>query len=449
MTPVPSFGEAARVWAGIGLNSFGGPAAQIALMHKTLVDDKQWVSEGRFLHALNFCMLLPGPEAQQLATYLGWLLHGVRGGLVAGLLFVLPGYLALMALSIAYVALGDVTAVTAALYGLKAAVLAVVVEAVARIGKRVLKNPAMYALAAAAFVALFVFAVPFPLVVVGAGLAGLLGARIAPRSFVVLQGVGGGKGVVDHLLDGELPEPARPDVGRAVRTALAWAAIWLVPVGALWLALGPDHVYARIATFFSQAAVVTFGGAYAVLAYIAQAAVETYGWLRPEEMLDGLGMAETTPGPLIMVVEFVGFVAAYRNPGDLPPLLAGLLGATLTTWVTFAPCFLWIFVGAPWVEALRGRPALAAALSAITAAVVGVVLNLAVWFALHVVFAEVTLVAGPLGTRWQVPAWPTVDVGAALIALGSAVAILRFHVGLVRVLMVAMVAGVVLHAFGA
>lgn len=430
-----SFGEATRTWARIGLESFGGPAGQIAVMHRVLVEEKRWVGESRFLHALNYCMLLPGPEAMQLVTYMGWLLHGVRGGLVAGLLFVLPGYLALLALSVAYAAFHEVTWVAAALFGVKAAVLAVVVEAVVRIGKKVLKNGAMAAIAAAAFVALFVFGAPFPAVVLGAGLLGLVGGRVAPAAFVVVKGpAGGDAGVVDVLLDREVPAHARPDLGRATRTAAAWLAIWLLPVAGLWVGLGPDHTLTRIATFFSQAAVVTFGGAYAVLAYIAQAAVETYGWLRPEEMMDGLGLAETTPGPLILVTQFVGFLAGWRHLDGVPPLLGGLLGATLTVWVTFAPCFLWIFVGAPWVEAIRGRAALSAALSAITAAVVGVVLNLALWFGLHVLFARVEEVEGAWGTRWLRPEWATVDGAAVGIAALAAVALLRFHRGMLEVL---------------
>ncbi len=426
-----SFGEAARVWAGIGLNSFGGPAAQIAVMHKTLVEEKRWIGEDRFLHALNYCMLLPGPEAQQLATYIGWLLHGVPGGLVAGGLFVLPGYVALLALSAVYLEFHDVAAVGAALFGVKAAVLAVVIEAIVRIGKRVLKNPVMVALAVGAFIALAGFHAPFPLVVVLAGAIGLFGGRVWPERFVVVKPPEGKVGVIDALLDRQVPEHARPSVGRALQTAAIWLVIWLAPVGALWAVLGRENVFTRIALFFSGAAVVTFGGAYAVLAYIAQQAVENYHWLTPPEMLDGLGMAETTPGPLIMVVEYVGFLAAARNPGSMSPLLAGFLGATLTTWVTFAPCFLWIFVGAPWVEALRGKRSLTAALSAITAAVVGVIANLALWFGMHVLVHD-----------------GAVDVVACGIAIASAVAILRFHAPLPAVLAGAAGSGLLAWALG-
>jgi chromate transporter len=429
-----SFSEATRTWAWVGLNSFGGPAGQIAVMHRKLVEEKRWIGEDRFLHALNYCMLLPGPEAQQLAVYVGWLLHGVPGGLVAGTLFVLPGYVALLVLSTLYAEFHEVAFVGAALFGLKAAVLAVVVEAVIRIGKRVLKNRAMTTIAVLAFVALFVFSAPFPLVVLTAGGIGLAGGRFAPDRFVVIRSAGGKGGVVDAMLEADVPAHARPSARRAALTAATWLALWLVPVVGLWFLLGPEHVFTRIGVFFSQAAAVTFGGAYAVLAFVAQRAVETYHWLAPGEMLDGLGMAETTPGPLILVLQHVGFLAAYRNPGALPPLAAGFLGATLTVWVTFAPCFLWIFLGAPWVEALRGRAALSAALSAITAAVVGVVLNLAVWFGIHVLFHQVAEVRGLLGTRWAVPELGSLDPVALVIAVLSALALLRYHVGMTTTL---------------
>jgi len=376
--PVP-LRDAAHVWARVAALSFGGPAGQIAVMHRILVDEKRWVDEPRFLHALNFCMLLPGPEAQQLATYIGWLLNGRIGGLIAGGLFILPGALAIMALSWIYVLWGTTGVVAGLFFGLKAAVLAIVVQAVFRIGARALTSVAARWIAVAAFLAIFLFNVPFPLIVLGAGAIGWLALR---SSVKVPQGVSGGapvrwRGV---FFDG-----------------LFWSALWLVPVGVLLLWLGPTHVFSQIALFFSKMAVVTFGGAYAVLAYVAQQAVEGYGWLQPGEMLDGLGMAETTPGPLIMVLQFVGFLGAYRDPGLLSPLLAGTLGGLIATWVTFAPCFLWIFLGAPFVERLRGHAALAGALAAITAAVVGVILNLAIWFGIHAMFGRVTqLSAGPV-----------------------------------------------------
>ena len=377
--PEVPFGEAFRVWLKIGLLSFGGPAGQIALMHRTLVEQKRWIGENRFIHALNYCMLLPGPEAQQLAVYVGWLLHGTAGGLVAGILFVLPGAIVMLALSVLYVLFQDLVAVEALFFGIKAAVLAVVVEAVLRIGRKILKNQAMIAVAGLAFVAIFFFDLPFPAIVLAAGLTGLIGARLAPGRFGVLGGDDG---------EGEAEPGRAPPLGRAVTTALLCGLLWATPVvlAALWL--GGDSVFVAEGVFFSKLAVVTFGGAYAVLAYVAQQAVEVHNWLQPGEMLDGLGLAETTPGPLIMVVQFVGFLGAFRHPGPFDPLLAGVLGAALTTWVTFVPCFLWIFLGAPYVERLRRNRALSAALSAITAAVVGVVLNLAIWFGLHVVFAR-------------------------------------------------------------
>ncbi len=429
-----SFREALRVWSYIGLNSFGGPAGQIALMHRVLVEEKRWVGEQRFLHALNYCMLLPGPEAQQLAVYIGWLLHGYAGGLAAGLLFVVPGFFAMLGLSILYASYGSLGPVSAAFFGLKAAVLSVVVEAVLRIGKRALKNPAMKGVAAVSFIGIFLFSIPFPLIVATAGLVGLAGGRIWPPFFVSAPTAGGGGGAVDQLLEAEVPPHTRPSLPRALWVAAVGLSLWLVPVFALYVSSSGQSVYSHIATFFSKTAVVTFGGAYAVLAYIAQAAVEQYGWMKPGEMLDGLGLAETTPGPLIMVVEFVGFLAAYRNPGALPPLWAGCLGAVLTTWVTFAPCFLWIFVGAPWVEWLRGNRVWSAALSTITAAVVGVVLNLSLWFSLHVIFTEIGSWKGPLGMALPVPVWESLDVGALLISVGAMVATLRFHVGILKVL---------------
>ena len=359
------FPEALRTWARIAALSFGGPAGQIAVMHRILVDEQRWIGERRFLHALNYCMLLPGPEAQQLAIYIGWLMHGTAGGLAAGLLFVLPGFIAIMALSILYALLGNVGVVAALFFGLKAAVLAVVVQAVIRVGRRALKNRVMTAIAAAAFVGIFAFDVPFPLIILAAGLIGFVGGRLGSPAFLAGGGHGGAAGAevadADTVLGEETPDHARPGPWWAVRIGAVLLTLWIAPVGVLLATLGPGNVFTDIAVFFSKMAVVTFGGAYAVLAYVAQAAVETYGWLRPGEMLDGLGMAETTPGPLIMVVQFVGFMGAFRDPGTLPPLLAGALGGVLTTWVTFVPCFLWIFAGAPFVETLRGNTALSSA----------------------------------------------------------------------------------------
>ncbi len=437
--------DAVRVWLRVAALSFGGPAGQIAVMHRILVDEKRWVSDARFLHALNFCMLLPGPEAQQLATYIGWLMHGTLGGVIAGGLFILPGIVAIMALSWVYVLFGSVGVVAGLFYGLKAAVLAVVLHAVVRIGKRALRNRTMVGIAGAAFLALFLFHAPFPLVIATAAAIGYVGAR---AGFASLE-VGTGHGTADDSLLGTVGvAAARPSLGRAVRSAAPWLALWLVPVALLTLLLGRANVFTEIAIFFSKMAMVTFGGAYAVLAYVAQQAVEGFGWLRPGEMLDGLGMAETTPGPLIMVLQFVGFMAAFRDPGSLPPLLAATLGGLLATWVTFMPCFLWIFLGAPFVEAMRGNRPLAGALSAITAAVVGVILNLAIWFAIHTLFREVRTVQ----SAWlslDVPVPASVEPWALVLAAAAIAAMFRFKVGMVPTLAVCSAAGAALHIMGA
>ena len=428
-----SFAEATRVWLRVALLSFGGPAGQIAVMHRILVEEKKWISESRFMHALNYCMLLPGPEAQQLATYIGWLLHRTAGGLVAGTLFVLPGVVAILILSILYAGFKELTLVQAIFFGIKAAVLAIVVEAVIRIGNRALKNGAMVALAAAAFVAIFFLDVPFPLVIIGAGLIGYIGGRVDPERFAVIQGhAAGAAPAVDTLLEGDL-EHARPSLARAAKVLAIWLPLWLGPLAMIVWMLGPGNVFSEIGVFFSKMAVVTFGGAYAVLAYVAQEAVQHYRWLTASEMLDGLGMAETTPGPLIMVLQFVGFLAAFRSPGTLNPYVAGVFASVLTTWVTFTPCFLWIFLGAPYVERLRGNRALSAALSAITAAVVGVILNLAVWFALHLAFGEVNELRA-YGLKLQVPVLATVNVASVVLAAAAFVAMLRFKVGMMPVI---------------
>ena len=448
--PHPSLAEAFRVWLRVAALSFGGPAGQIAVMHRILVEEKRWVSESRFLHALNYCMLLPGPEAQQLATYIGWLMHRTLGGIMAGVLFVIPGIISIMALSYVYAAYGNVPLIVALFFGLKAAVLAIVLEAVFRIGKRALKNNVMVSIAAAAFVGIFFFNVPFPIIIFGAALIGFLGARARSTAFQVGGGHGGSKqggAVVDSLLGDELPEHARPTVARALRVSAVWLALWLVPVIALLVTLGGTNVFSEIAVFFSKMAMVTFGGAYAVLAYVAQQAVENYGWLKPGEMLDGLGMAETTPGPLIMVLQFVGFMAAFRDPGTLPPMLAGTLGGLLATWVTFTPCFLWIFLGAPFIEVLRDNKALNGALSAITAAVVGVILNLAIWFALHTVFRETTPVRS-YGLAFDMPVFASVDPWALALSIAAIIAIFRFKVGMIATLLACSAVGVILHLAG-
>ncbi|MEA1672004.1 chromate efflux transporter [Nitrospirillum sp. BR 11163] len=445
-----SFGAAVRVWARVAALSFGGPAGQIAVMHRIVVEEKRWIGEERFLHALNYCMLLPGPEAQQLAVYIGWLLHKTRGGLVAGTLFVLPGFLSILALSWIYVLLGSADAVAGLFFGLKSAVLAVVLQAVVRVGSRALRNRAMVGLAAAAFVAIFVARVPFPLIVLGAGLIGFAGGKVGHPAFQGGKGHGaGGKAVPDRetALGEEMPVHAHPSLSWSLKVSGICLALWLIPVAALLLWLGPDDVFSRVGVFFSQMAVVTFGGAYAVLAYVAQQAVGTYHWLAPGEMLDGLGMAETTPGPLIMVLEFVGFLAAFRSPGALPPLVAGTLAAVLTTWVTFVPCFLWIFLGAPFIETLRGNRAVSATLTAITAAVVGVILNLAVWFALHALFREVADVRA-LGLLLEIPVLASVNVAALLLTTAAIVAVFRFKVGMIPVLAACSLAGLALRLAG-
>lgn len=446
----PTLAEATRVWARIAALSFGGPAGQIAVMYRILVDEKRWLGDGRFLHALNFCMLLPGPEAQQLAIYIGWLMHGVRGALIAGLLFILPGVVAIMALSWIYAIWGDVGFVSALFFGLKAAVLAIVLQAVVRVGKRSLKNRMMQTIAAVSFVAIFAFGAPFPMIIAVAAMIGWTGAKAGLAGF---QGGGGhGSGGNAHVDDaatllgeehGDLTGAMRAGALRAGAVALI---LWLVPVGAL-LMIAPGSVFTNIATYFSKLAVLTFGGAYAVLAWVAQEAVGTYGWLEPGEMLDGLGMAETTPGPLIMVLQFVGFMAAFREAGWAMPLVAGTAGGLLATWVTFAPCFAWIFLGAPFMEGMRANKALSAALSAVTAAVVGVILNLAIWFAIHVVWREVIRIdAGPLSM--ELPVLRTVNWVAAGLSALALTAVFRFRLGMVAVLGGATALGLALHLVG-
>jgi chromate transporter len=415
----PSLREAVGVWFKIGCLGFGGPAGQIALMHRIVVDEKKWVDEPRFLHALNFCMLLPGPEAQQLATYIGWLLHGVRGGLAAGILFVLPGAFVMLGLSLIYALARGIPLVDGALFGIKAAVLVIVVEALIRIGKRALKTKLLMGLAAAAFIGIFFFAIPFPLIVIGAGLIGYAIARSAP----------------EQLALGPTPPRQKKDGNggwrRAALTAAAGLAVWWLPVALAVLILGPSHILVSIGLFFSKLAVVTFGGAYALLAYMAQQVVENYGWLAPGEMVDGLGLAETTPGPLILVTQFVGFLAAFRDAAPFSPVLAGILGAAMTTWVTFVPSMVWIFVGGPYVEDLRSNRKLAGALAAITAAVVGVILNLCVWFTLHVLFSRIEeQSSGPL--RWYAIDMTSLDFAAASLAIIAATLVFRFHFGLIQ-----------------
>jgi chromate transporter len=443
-----SFAEAFSVWLRIAFLSFGGPAGQIALMHRILVEEKRWISEARFLNALNFCMLLPGPEAQQLATYTGWLMHGTRGGILAGGLFILPGAVAIMGLSALYAAFGALDSVTALFIGLKAAVLAIVLQAVIRLSQRALTNTLLVALAAIAFIGIAFFAVLFPVIVLGAGVFGYIAARAGMPQFAAAGALAKVNPETSApLLRDDLPAEARPEMRSTLGVAMIWGLLWLAPVAAVLLTLGPGNVFATIAVFFSQAAMVTFGGAYAVLAYVGQEAVGTYHWLEPGQMLDGLSMAETTPGPLILVLQFVGFMAAYRDPGGLPPMLAGVLGGLLTTWVTFTPCFLWIFLGAPFVERLRGNKALSAALKAITASVVGVISSLGLWFAIHTVFADVQPVQyGVL--VFDAPVLSSVQVWPVVLAVAAAFALFRLNAGVVPVLAAAATAGLGLHGAG-
>lgn len=442
-----SLKEAIKVWAYIGFNSFGGPAGQISVMHRELVERRRWISERRFLHALNYCMVLPGPEAQQLATYVGWLMHGVRGGVIAGWLFVIPGFVAMMALSIVYVLYGNVTWIAGLLFGLQAAVVAIVVDAVIRIGKRTLRSWFLITIAAASFAAIFVLNVPFPAIVISAGLIGWLIGRRSER--LVPLGAHSEAANEDHgpvlLPDDEHVTQAQ--ARQALRAAAICLVIWLAPVAALAIALGMNSVFTQEAVMFSKTAVLTFGGAYAVLGYVTQQAVDHYGWISTKDMITGLGLAETTPGPLIMVVQFVGFLAAYNNPGTLSPIIAGVFGAIITVWVTFVPCFLFIFLGAPYVEKLRDNNALRHALIAIGAAVVGVILNLAVWFTLNTAFGTVTeLNVGPI--HFWVPEVSTVRWASIAISIIAGVLVFRFRVGTLKVLAVAAGIGIVLALLG-
>jgi chromate transporter len=423
-----TFAELVGVFGRIGILSFGGPAAQIALMHRVLVDERKWLDEDTYLHALNFCMLLPGPEAMQLATYAGWRLHGVRGGLAAGLLFVLPGAAVVLGLSMLYAAVGDLPLVEALFLGIKAAVLVIVVEALIRVARRALKRPEHWLIAAASFAALFLFATPFPLVIIAAAVVGALLLR---------QGA---------AIPSAAAAPARVRLADTVATIAGWLVVWWLPVAAVAVVFGRNHVLVDIGLFFSKLAVVTFGGAYAVLTYMAQQAVETKGWLTAGEMLDGLGLAETTPGPLILVTQFVAFLSAARDGGGFSWGL-GIAGAAMTLWVTFAPCFLWIFAGAPYIERIRGIAWLSAALSAITAAVVGVILNLSLWFALHALFARVDVIAaGPL--RLILPEPATLSATMAILTAISALALFRLHLGVPVTLAIAAVLGLAAHLAG-
>jgi chromate transporter len=412
MRPPPTFSDLLTLFARIGCQSFGGPAGQIALMQRELVDQRGWISPERFAHALNFCMLLPGPEAQQLATYCGWLLHGVRGGLTAGLLFILPGAVVMLGLSLLYVTYGQTGAVQGLLFGIKAVVLAIVLEALLRVAKRALKRHSDWAIAIAAFAALFIFQIPYPMVVLAAGLTGYLRQQklVAARADVDIR--------TRH---------------QPFRIAAIGLLTWALPIAILLLIFGGKNTFIDVSLFFSKMAVVTFGGAYAVLSYVAQEAVSKYHWLTPAEMIDGLGLAETTPGPLILVLQHVGFLAGWRNSAGLSPLAGGLLGAGVATWVTFTPSFLWILLGAPYVERLRANAKLSGALSGITAAVVGVIFNMAIWFGLHVLFRHMTDVPFA-GTRMQLPVLASINPLAVLLAAAAAYLLLVRHLSLFKVL---------------
>lgn len=424
------YGDLLRVFARIGLLSFGGPAGQIALMHRELVDERHWIGEDDFLHALNFCHLLPGPEAQQLATWIGWRLHGWSGGLAAGLLFVIPGALIILALSLLYAVAANLALVEALFLGIKAAVLAIVVQALRRIAGRALDSGLKQALAVAAFIALFLFDLPFPVIVLGAGVIGIVAATVRPGWLALKPG------------QETAALAVRPWRGTLISVGL-WGALWAAPMLLIALTLGRGHVLWEIGVFFSQLAVVTFGGAYAVLAYMAQEAVQGFGWLRAGEMADGLGLAETTPGPLILVTQFVGFLAAFRAPEPFSPVVAGLLGAGLTTWVTFAPCFLWIFALAPWIDRLGNAVRLKGGLAAVTAAVVGVIANLTAWFALHVLFSDVGQQQfGPVRLYW--PDLASFDWRAGVLALLAGVLVFMAKWSVLKVLGAAALGGVFL-----
>ena len=422
----PTFKEAFFVWLRIGLLSFGGPAGQIALMHKTLVEEKRWISNDHFMHALNYCHFLPGPEAQQLATYVGWLLHRTPGGIMAGTLFVLPGFFVILTLSFLYAVYRHIPAVDAFFYGLKPAVLAIVIGAVLRIGGKSLKNAFSVGLAIAAFLCLFALNIPFPYVIFGAGLLGWIYARMHTQ-----QDTHGNVPEVDLVSQHKTQYTA----GYSLRVLATWLPLWLGPVLVLGIVRGWDDIYTRMGIFFSKMAMVTFGGAYAVLTYVAQEAVETYSWLTTVDMMNGLAMAESTPGPLILVLQYVGFIGAYNAPGSLPPVLAAILASMLVVWVTFTPCFLWIFLGAPYVERIRGNQNLSAALAGITSAVVGVVMNLSLWFGLHTLFSSVTQWYGPLGISLPLPDFTTLDIFALLLSVAAIVALTKFKLGMGRVLL--------------
>jgi chromate transporter len=441
--------DAIRVWAVIGLISFGGPAGQIAMMHKELVAKRRWIDEARFLHALNYCMLLPGPEAQQLAIYIGWLMHRTVGGVIAGVLFIAPGAIAMLGLSIMYVTLHQVPMVAAVFFGLRAAVLALVVSAVVRIARRSLKSRLHQCVAFIAFASLFLFALPFPIIVIAAGVTGWIASRWKSVSMPLHQAAStdintAAPTIVERMAQHGMLDHCTPSLPTMLRTSLLCLLLWAVPVALIAALFGQGSIFFQQATFFSKTAVVTFGGAYAVLSYVGQRAVG-FGWLLPQEMMTGLGLAESTPGPLILVLQFVGFVGGYHHPHGMSPLLAGALCSVITLWVTFVPCFLWILVGAPYVERIRKHRGLQAAMACTSAAVVGVVANLAIMFALTSLFATVTTVRmGPL--ILHVPAISSIDFHALALAAAASVAMVRFKVHVIWTLLASIAVSVAVHA---
>lgn len=446
VTHLVPFRSAFRYWLRLGFINFGGPAGQIAVMHDELVEKKRWISNNRFFHALNYCMFLPGPEAQQLAIYIGWLLNGAWGGIVAGVLFVAPAFFLIIGLSWTYAVHGDVDWVAAIFYGLQAAVIGLVGAALIRIGVRTLKSGILILVAAAAFVAIFLIKVPFPLIIMAAALIGLIGARVRPASFPRLVTTGTSGDQEDVLIADHDNEETATRRGRTLKVLVIGLSVWWVPLLAVLWVRGTDDTLSKEALFFSQAAMVTFGGAYAVLSYINQAAVQHFGWLEPSQMVAGLGLAESTPGPLIMVTQFVGFLAAYRFPGDLDPVLAGILGATVTVWATFAPCFLWIFLGAPFIERLRGSQPLNAALGSVTAAVVGVILNLAVSFGIATLFGDVSSGAF-FGFTYPRPVLNSVDVFALALACVALIGLWRWRLNVLWVIGGSATAGLIYRTF--
>lgn len=444
-----SLAQATSVWIKIGLTSFGGPAGQIALMHKEMVEKHRWISEERFLNALNFCMLLPGPEAQQLSVYLGWLMHRKIGGLIAGLLFILPGFLCILAMSLVYVSWGSTFIISAVFFGLKAAVLAIVIHAIWRIAGKTLKNSLMMGIAVSSFIAVYFLDIAFPLIILAAAAIGLLGQRISPESFTAATTISHAQSAdysIDDRMDTQFLEHTRPSLWRSLQTAVIWLAIWAAPVLVVFAVFGADSILGKQAAFFSNTAVFSFGGAYAVLAYVAQRVVDDYQWIKPQEMVDGLALAETTPGPLIMVLQFVAFIAAYHHQTGMSPIAAGILASFITVWVTFAPCFLWIFVGAPYIEKLRSNIRLQAALKAITAAVVGVIANLSLWFAVHTLFSDSETIRRGIFVA-EIPDWASIQWPMLIITSLALMAILKFGLGTMKTLLFSCLLGLLAYGF--